>query len=432
MQVINETDRYRNKFQRGKANACISAINEAITELKNRKQGILNIETVTLFHLLDLALRNSEAIPLGLISDFVDNIILYIENAGGGLEFRIAIDQIISFYESIGRSTVDLYLSKIEYIRLTDTISEEKEKIIEKALQSTQNNEEKIRVQLKLIQYYIDTSQYRRSIKNSKDLLSTINQDLKVEHYLPKAHDLLGITYYYQFKLRKALFHLDEACKLSERLGDTHTFGEALHYIGRIRMEEGNYLQAMKNFIEANLYQQKNFADTAWFHLRMGVLLTKSFLLVEAQYHIIQAQNIFTQIKYQGSAWVQIELAWADLAKKQKQFDESEKHIKKAIKKAQSTGFFRGELLCLVMLFWLQLIKQKRLDKAIVTFFLAMSKREIWSNSGMVLILTYLSKVLMVPVKWVLKQKFSISGTVSFNTKVNNCECQFHNPTNQT
>ncbi len=187
----------------------------------------------------------------------------------------------------------------------------------------------------------------------------------------------------------------------------------------------------MRNFIESNRYQQENFADTAWFHLRMGVLLTKSFLLDEAQDHIVSAQDIFTQIKYQGSAWVQIELAWADVAKIKKQYDKAEKHIKEAIKKAQSTGFFRGELLCFVTLFWLQLINQKRIGKAFYTFFLAMSKREVWSNSGLVLILSYLGKVLMVPVMWMSKQRFSISGTVSLNTKVDKCECPLHNSTNQ-
>ena len=139
-------------------------------------------------------------------------------------------------------------------------------------------------------------------------------------------------------------------------------------------------------------------------------------------------QELFSQIQYNGSALVQMDLAWADLYKLQGEFKTAENHIRAAISSAQATRFVRGELLCLVSLFWLQLINLRRIDKAVYTFFRAMTNAEIRRNEGLRLIFDYLGKVLKIPYMWLRRKRYSLAGTATLNTKVEACVCPMHLP----
>ena len=393
-----------------------------------RKQHLSQVvpDTYDLLHSLDWALSHPELVQSDLLATYIAELIRLMENAGAGLDFREAIDKVINFYQATGQSTVDLHLAKVEYLRLTDTESFEKEKSLETAADVAQSSEETIRVLLKFIQYYIDSSQYERAIKKCNEAINFVKNKTDIDKYSAKVFDLLGITYFYLFDYKTAKINLEKACELGTIFEDEHTLGESLHYLGRIAMDEGDFFQAMLNLIESSQHQTENVADIAWYHLRMGNLLTKSNLIKEACDHLAEAQELFTHIHYNGSALVQVELAWADVYKAQVDFQSAEDHIHKAIRFAKDTKFFRGELWCLVNLFWLQLVHLHRIDKAIYTFLLAMASEEIRRNTGFRLVFSYIIKVLLIPYKWLTNARYSVAGTTSLNIQLTACICPIH------
>ena len=379
----------------------------------------------SLLHTLAWALSQPDLVDPELLASYLSQLIRLMENAGSGLDFREAIDRAIYYYQETGLPMVDLYLAKVEYLRLTDTESNEKEKILAEALKVVNAPEDKMKVLIKTIQYFNDSSQYKPSLKKCQEALLLVEHDESLAKYLAKIYDLLGIVYYYLFDYKNAVVFLNKACEYGEKY-DEHTLGEALHYKGRVASDQGDLLKAMHFFTEGITHQQFNIADSAWYNLRMGNILSRSNLIQDAMDHLLLSQKQFSSIEYGGSAMPQVELAWSDIYKAQKKYVEAERHILLALKFSKETRFFRGQLLCLVSLFWFQLAYLHRLDKAIKTFFVAMTNEEVWRNGGLSLIFSYLAKVLVIPYKWLTNKSYTIPGTINVNTKIPACVCPIH------
>ena len=428
-EILSQTNSYRQKLHNKKyrVEPLQEAIRDRVALVRGKNFSNLVIDAYSLLHTLDWALSQPELVNPELLATYITELARLMENAGAGLDFRTAIDKAIDLYNATGQSTVDLYLAKVEYLRLTDTESSEKEKSLKAATQAAKLPEDSIKVMLKLIQYYIDSSQYRLAIETCRECEKIISDNTNLHHYSPKVSDLLGITFYYLFDYEIAKSHLQRACELGDKHDDYHTIGEALHYLGRVAMDQGDPLQAMKNFIAGWQHQPENLADSAWYHLRMGNLLTAANLVKQAGDHFRQAQDTFLRIEYDGSALVQVELGWADIYKAEKKYKIAEQHYFKAIAFAKKTQFTRGELLCLVKLFWLQLIRLRRLDKALYTFFLAMANKEIRQNIGVKLVLKYLWQVVLIPYRWLTGSSYSVIGvSAKFSTSIDSCLCPIH------
>lgn len=426
--ILGQIQIQRNKLQdkRYQAVPLREALRDWIATVRDPNTVPADLDANGLLHTLDRALARPELVPLDLLVEYISELIPIMENVGAGHDFRSAIDRAIKYYEFTNQPVISLLLAKVEYLRLSDTESIDKEHALEAAHEAAKKPVEKIQVLLKYIQYYIDISQYRRGEETCQKAIDLINENTEIQSYLAKVYDLLGIIYFYRFKYKIAKHYLEKACQTSKHYGDEHTLGEAMHYLGRIAMDEGDFALAMHNLIAGNQRQPYNLADTAWYHLRLGNLLAKCGLIKEAREHLMISQDLFSKIQYNGSALVQIDLAWAELYKFQRKFKIAETHILKAIKSAQSTHFYRGELLCLVNLFWLQLIHLRRIDKALCTFSRGMANPEIRRNEGIRLIANYLGKVLVIPYMWLRRKNYSLTGTATLNIKIQACDCPIH------
>lgn len=434
-QILSQTNFYKQNLHNKKyrVEPLQETIRDRIELVKDNNLSTLVIDAYSLLHTLDWALSQPELVNPELLAAYVTELARLMENAGAGIEFRMAVDKAIDLYSAEEKSTVDLYLAKVEYLRLTDTGSQEKEKALRAAAQAAKSPEDSTKVMLKLAQYYIDSSQYKLAIQTCIECEKLISENTNLHYYSPKVSDLLGITFYYLFDYETAKSHLHRACELGYKHNDHHTIGEALHYLGRVAMDQGDPLQAMNNFIAGWQHQPDNLADSAWYHLRMGNLLVAVNLIKQASDHFRQAQDVFLRIEYDGSALVQVELGWADIYKAEKEYRLAEQHYFKAIEFAQRTQFTRGGLLCLVKLFWLQLIRLRRLDKALRTFFLAMVNREIRQNIGAKLVLKYLWQVVLVPYKRLTGSSHSVMGvSAKFSTTIDSCRCPIHANPNES
>jgi len=402
-------------------------LRDRIQQIRGKNLTDIAEDAFSLLHTLDWALSQPELVDPELLATYLTELIRLMENAGAGLDFRIAMDKAISFYEASGQAVVDLYLAKVEYLRLTDTESEQKEETLKMASASAQSAQDGLKISLKLMQYYIDTSQYELAIEVSEICQALISENDELRIYLPKVYDLAGITYYYHFNYITAREYLLQAVELGQSLHDTHTTGEALHYLGRVAMDLGDAQQAMEYFISGWQCQPENLADSAWYHLRMGNLLVSAGLIQQARDHYQNAQALFMRIKYDGSALVQIELGWGDTYRADRDYAAAKRHYQQALRFAKDTGFARGELLSLVKLFWLELTNLYRLDKAIIIFLQAMANTEVWRNLGLRLIISYLVQVLSLPIKWLTGNPFSVTGVAtSFSKPIDTCICPMH------
>ncbi len=403
------------------------ALRDRIQQVKNKSLIDIDADAFSLLHTLDWALSQPQLIDPELLITYITELIRLMENAGAGLDFRIVIDKALSLYEATDRPVVDLYLAKVEYLRLTDTESRQKEETLKEAAKIADKDRDRIKVLLRQMQYYIDTSQYEQSIEVSRLCQALVEKNNELRSYLPKVYDLTGITYFYHFDYTAAREQLVQAVEIGRTVSDAHTVGEASHYLGRIAMAQGDAHQAMEYFISGWQYQPDNLADSAWYHLRMGNLLTSAGLIQQAKDHYQNAQDLFIRINYDGSALVQIELGWGDVRKAEKKYDLAERHYHQAFEFARSTGFSRGELLSLVKIFWLQLFSLYRADQAVVTFMRGMTNTEVRRNLGARLVLSYLMDVLLALAKRLRGESFNVIGiSAQFSTSIESCICPMH------
>jgi tetratricopeptide (TPR) repeat protein len=213
------------------------------------------------------------------------------------------------------------------------------------------------------------------------------------------------------------------------------TMATVLHYLGRITEARGNLQEAMRLYVDGENYQQmcpEELSASAFYHLRLGELLISANRLDEAKDHISKSEKLFLQIQFSSSGTIQTALAWASIYDKEGQYGEAKGYMDKAIKAARARNFARGELYCLVKLFWLEL-KHRNVLAALDVFWQAMKtwrKGEIARNGGLNLVGQYLLQVLLTPIKLVLRSPHMVLGTAAFNSSLSHCTCPIHQPNN--
>jgi len=206
------------------------------------------------------------------------------------------------------------------------------------------------------------------------------------------------------------------------------------HYLARIAEAEGNVLEAMRNYIEGyrylQMFREKTISREAFYHLRLGELLTSASLLEQAREHLLQGQALFDSIQFSSSGRLQVSLAWATLYNKEGNYAQAHNYILAAREEARNKHFSRGELFCLVKLFWLEL-GHLHLLRAITTFLQAMSTwrtGELRRNEGFRLFGNYLVQVVSTPLKLLRRTPHTVMGAGTFNAVLTTCICPLHQP----
>jgi len=382
----------------------------------------------SMLYTLDYALSHPEIIAPDLLAAYTVRLTNVMENAGAAPYFLDLLGEVIDYYQKNNQNATNLYITTVEYLRFFETASRKKEQALANARESARNLEDTIKVDLEIIQYYIDASQYSESKQLCDTVINIIENNEKYKVFLPQVLSRKGIIYYYLFNYKKAKAIFEIICNQNPLI-DEHVYGEAQHYLGRIADDLGNFSVAIQFYIEGNKHQRKNLADTAWYHLRLGNALIKLNLINQAIDHIQWSQELFGRIGYNGSPLVHIDLAWADIYRAQNDYKKAERQIAIALNHAKRIGFYRGELLCNVNLFWLQFRDLHRVDKAIITFINAMTNREIWKNNGVGLISMYLRRILLSPAKRIFR-KHQLFPAIAINSPsqaaLTSCSCDIH------
>ncbi len=398
-------------------------------------------------HALYGALNTPELIDQQLLIDFISVIIRFVENAGVGYAFsKVFMDKAIHVYRQAGFSPIELYQEKAGLLRLNEMESDEREQALLEAkryAEASENAETQLRVLLSCAVYYTEVSQYQKALQACQECEKLIQCHSHLQKYKPKLLTFFGMNYTPLFKYQLAKSCLLQAKALLDAERGRQDKGEndeiwvssmetIYHYLGRIAEVEGHILEAMRYYVEAHRYQQlfaqEPRARLAFYHLRLGELLISASLGEQARDHLLLSQEIFDAIQFSSSGRLQVSLGWAALYSKEGNYTRAREYVLAAREEAQNKHFPRGELWCLVKLFWLEL-SHVHLYRAIVTFLQALGTwrhGELRRNEGIKLFGQYLLQVLSTPFKMLKHSSHTVLGAGTLNAKFTTCICPLH------
>jgi tetratricopeptide (TPR) repeat protein len=422
-------------------------------------------------HALYGALNTPELVDQQLLVNFIAVITRFVENAGVGYSFsKVFMDKAIRVYRQAGFSTIDLYLEKANLLRLNQLESVEREQSLLQAkryAEASGNAESLLKVLISCAVYYTEVSHYQEALHACQGCEQLIQRNSYLHKFKPKVLTLFGMNYTPLFNYKLAKSYLLQAKALldvepsSVTLSDPANMSAAKdlpqsvlernkrdeaedtefrvstldtihHYLGRIAEGEGHLQVAMHYYVEAyyylHMFAHEPRARLAFYHLRLGELLISASLLEQARDHLLWSQEIFDDIQFASAGRLQVSLAWASLYSKEGNYTRARDYILDAIKEARNKQFPRGELWCLVKLFWLEL-SHAHLYHAFVTFLQALGTwryGELRRNEGFKLFGHYLLQILATPFKLLKRTPHTVMGAGTVNARVTGCICPEH------
>ena len=406
----------------------------------------------TSFTALYSVLQQPELVERTFLVSYVSEIMRLVENAGLGFQFgKVFIDRVIEVYRKAGYSLMDLYLAKANFLRLDKIEDVEREAAFLAARHEAEQSEDRsslVRVLMRLAEYYTEVSQYKKSLDACYECECVIESDGSKEEdlhrYMPRVQTNIGMNYTSLFRYEMARRHFLQAKSLLEQDPMTlqgeqreqsiypgkRTMATILHYLGRIAEATGNLQEAIAFYVEGDRYQQmcpRELSASAFYHLRLGELLTSAHLLEQARYHIRISQTMFDDIDFSSSGRVLVGLAWASIYSQEGKYTEAKRSIQLAQKEAKEKKYPRGELLCYVKLFWLELWYRHML-LAVYTLLEAMivASRGELRRGGLSVLKWYLSQVLLTPIKLLQHSPHSVMGAKTFHVPLTGCGCPVH------
>ena len=396
-------------------------------------------------HALYGALNTPELVDQQLLINFISVITRFVENAGVGYAFSKAfMDKAIRVYRQAGFSPIELYQAKADLLRLNQLESAEREQALMEAKRYAEvsgNVEKLLKVLLSCAVYYTEVSHYQKALQVCQECEQLIQRHSHLQKYKPKLLTFFGMNYTPLFKYQlakscllqaKALLDADRGAEAENHDIWVSSMDTIHHYLGRIAEGEGDVQEAMRYYVEASRYlqmfAQEPRARLAFYHLRLGELLISASLVEQARDHLLVSQEIFDAIQFASSGRLQVSLAWAALYSKEGNYARAREYVLAAREEARNKHFPRGELLCLVKLFWLEL-GHFYLYRAIVTFIQALGTwrhGELRRNEGFRLFGYYLLQVLSTPFKLLKRTPHTVMGAGTLNARLNTCICPLH------
>src|SRR6266550_8912557 len=311
--------------------------------------------------------------------------------------------------------------------------------------EATNNAETLLKVLLSCAVYYTEVSHYQKALQVCQECEQLIERHSHLQKYKPKLLTFFGMNYTPLFKYQLAKSCLMQAKALLDAERDRWDEAENYdiwvssmetihHYLGRILEAEGHLQEAMRYYVEEyrylQMFAQEPRARLAFYHLRLGELLISASLVEQARDHLLLSQEIFDAIQFSSSGRLQVSLAWAALYSKEENYARAREYLLAAREETRSKHFSRGELWCLVKLFWLEL-GHFHLYRAIATFIHALGtwrQGELRRNEGFRLFGHYLIQVFSTPFKLLRRAPHNVMGAGTLNASLTTCICPLHQP----
>lgn len=419
----------------------------ALAKIVKERLDTLNkndvIDTRNLLHTLDLALKYPDIVGIDLLTAYMTKLIRVMMNLGAGLDFANYLDKAIDNFYKIGLSPLDLLLAKGSYLGLVGVENKERKLAIDQAIELAKEPEGRIKCYISLAHYYNDSSQYNLSIELCNQCQMMVIDHQELQKYQAEIFVTLGMNYFYLFDYKQAKFYFQRvlALKIPDNpISNSIYFGvfglneneTALHYLGRINAATGNLNKALEYYVDSlklnHEYDLPRLGGIAFNHIRIGELLTSVGLLRQARDHLNEAQNFFASVHNSSSAQVQLDLAFAEIYIRERNFAKALKAINKAIIFSKSKGYPRGELFGYEKLFWLR-VSRFQLHKATYTLIKALKtfqEGEIKRQGGFQIVVFYLRKTPRKLFNMFQGKTYDIFVAPDANQKPEMCICPIH------
>lgn len=386
-----------------------------------------------LFNLQD-SLNKIEAVDLRLLLEFAVALSPVMANLGRAREYLDTIDKVLQVSTATGYLTSTLYLTKYTYLNMFNIESRECEIALQSAFDTAVNDKEQIEAMIAKAHYYNNNSRYTDSIEQFQKCLEFVEGKTDFRNFEAESIIWIGANYFTLLNYPVAKDYLNKGNELAVAINDLRQESTALHYLGRVALGEGHTKDGMRYYLESQACLERSGPlephATAFFHLRVAQLLISSGLIHQAEDHLNLSQQFFVMEQSHGSALIQTELEWAQLEAGRGQVRQAEQRIERTIVEVRRSRYPRGELLCLVVLFWIQ-FKHFRWHKALYTLFRALRTwrdGEIGKGGGLRLVWKYLTSVLLYPIKRLFRQPHAVMMAGTAGERLESCMCPLHSP----
>ncbi len=321
------------------------------------------------------------SVPDDVFAEFATVVVQAVADRGAGREFHRhdlilqAIDAAIERVRAAGRSATDLLLARADYLSCAANDCPERLATLRTA-ESEATGEELMRVRHALIGYLTGVSRYREAIALCDDS-ATAAESMGDTGVRWRAAFLArrGVARYTTLNnpdvaradLLAAISSLDGA---TDEDSAEHR-SSALHYLGRILLDEGDVAGSLEHFLAAQEARKPlpfQSGAFAYFHIRMAETLLGAHAFKDADDHLTEARSYLDRIGDSGSTTVCYHYALANAHALRGETADALALLNRCATDAKACRFARGRLLALTRLIPLHLQQRNPLAATATLF----------------------------------------------------------------
>ncbi|MGP2436572.1 tetratricopeptide repeat protein [Streptomyces sp. JW3] len=323
-----------------------------------------------LAQLLDGALGFSTAVPdsdLYALLDLAFDVVLTIGAGSGYRGFEELLEyalRLIDVLTQRGAPTTYLLLSAARLQACLANQDPVRLNLIERAVSNSQSQAEYVTARLHLARFHVDISDYRGARKHVHACRAALG-DQQQGVLGADLESTAGMAVYYTDP-RRARDHFE----LAVRLGRQHhghpdvsqPTASAMHYLGRIAVDNGNHQLALRLFVEGEKLSDGYLTRHGFYHQRLAEVLTDHGSATEAAYHLSMAESAFAQVGQVSNGLLLLQGSWARWYLHQNDQTGAEHILMKAISASRTDSAPRIELILQAELLRLRLRQRRTVE----------------------------------------------------------------------
>ncbi|GAA2155350.1 tetratricopeptide repeat protein [Actinomadura napierensis] len=246
---------------------------------------------------------------------------------------------------SAGVRVADLWLLVAAYHAHYDNGGERRRRSIRKAVESSQDALERLRAELILAKFHIDTSEYRAAHSVLDGCENLMRRSRDTDRYRADLHCSRAMSYFYADSGRaEELFRqaIQEAEPYRDDPDVAQSAAQAHHYLGRLAYSRGEFGEAIEQYLEAQELSTGRLTGRGFHHLRIAEILIEYGEQDEAYYHLNECAYFFRRVYQVSNGEAQLDHASARWELKAGRPDKAFELLESALGKAAGTSFSRG------------------------------------------------------------------------------------------
>jgi tetratricopeptide (TPR) repeat protein len=349
-------------FERATKSIAIELAQAALRSHDQPESQLPNVEGLA--RLLQRVADHVDDIDVIPTEDFLALTLDAMITAGGGVAFKLtdellsATNRIINDLIGRGRHTSDHLLALARYYSGFSNGGDIRRQTIMNAITQSITIDERVRSLLTLARLEIDCSNYaaaRRIVAECDEVAAPELRQLRADILVTT-----GMSYYYSEpteaeKYFRLTLELDAPSSPGRHVGYQQPTAEAHHYLGRLAKERGRYQEALDRLVVSQSLAWDSLTGRGFFHLRIAEILLDHGPPIEANYHLRESRSCFEQGQQFSTGEAQLDAAEARHFARMGDVVRAVQLLKPAIARSRLDKFPRGELICLALLFKIQL-----------------------------------------------------------------------------